>query len=394
MKPGLQGLSGLRQQLMPLAMIVVLIEGASAQTKAEPAAEAWQFGVVVDVAVTSRERALGEREQGLALGHSDLVASGPLGRHLEALLGVSVHSHEEKIEGELEEAWVQTRTLPAGFQMRLGRFLSQIGYLNEQHPHADDFVERPLLYRAFLGGHWFDDGVRLNWTAPTDLYLRLGLEAFNGKHLIEETLSDRRPGILTGTLKMGGDIGVSQSWQMGASYVHNRREALQEAEHESEGEEGHDEHGHDHAHAHGAQFSGKRMWLLDAAWKWAPDGNNREQQLKLVAEYARITDLNRFAVSSDRHEAFSLMGVWRFRPDWEVGLRTDWLEARAPHEDHFHNARLREHALMLAWKPTHQQTLRLQLSRQEDAQGVEHPARHAIQLQYVLGFGAHGAHAY
>ena len=74
-------------------------------------------------------------------------------------------------EVELEEAWAQTRTLPAGFQVRAGRFSSQLGYLNEQHPHTDDFIERPLLYRAFLGGHYFDDGVRVNWTAPTDLYL-------------------------------------------------------------------------------------------------------------------------------------------------------------------------------------------------------------------------------
>jgi hypothetical protein len=86
--------------------------------------------------------------------------------------------------------------------------------------------------------------------------------------------------------------------------------------------------------------------------------------------------------------------VWRFHPQWETGVRADWLRVRVPHEDHFDSARLREHALMLAWKPGHLQSLRLQLSGQRDAVGFEAPARRTVQLQYVLAFGAHGAHAY
>src|SRR5690606_18484836 len=116
----------------------------------------WEVGAVLDITHTSRELALGKREQGLALGHSDVVARGPLGSHFVAQVGLAAHQHDGKVEFDMEEAWIQTRSLPAGFQARAGRFFSQIGYLNEQHPHADDFVERPLLYRAFLGGHWFD----------------------------------------------------------------------------------------------------------------------------------------------------------------------------------------------------------------------------------------------
>ncbi|MFY7907746.1 MAG: hypothetical protein ACOVO0_16555, partial [Burkholderiaceae bacterium] len=124
---------------------------------AEP--DAWGIGAVLDVAHTSRALAMGQREKGLQLGHSDVSVAGPVGQALEARFTVAAHAHGGKVEAELEEAYVQTRSLPAGLQVRAGRFPSQIGYLNEQHPHADDFAERPLLYRAFLGGHWFDDGV-------------------------------------------------------------------------------------------------------------------------------------------------------------------------------------------------------------------------------------------
>jgi hypothetical protein len=62
--------------------------------------------------------------------------------------------------------------------------------------------------------------------------------------------------------------------------------------------------------------------------------------------------------------------------------------------------RLKENAIMLAYKPSHQQTLRLQLTQQNTRHGhaeevvFANPAKRSIQLQYVVAFGAHGAHAY
>ena len=162
--------------------------------------ESWGVGAVLDVAHTSRGLALGQREKGLQLGHSDVSASGPLGQALEARFTVAAHAHDGKVEAELEEAYVQTRTLPAGLQVRAGRFPSQIGYLNEQNPHADDFVERPLLYRASLGGHWFDDGVRVNLTLPTAQYWMVGAELFRGRKLVPE--ADPPPPAATVPLKV------------------------------------------------------------------------------------------------------------------------------------------------------------------------------------------------
>lgn len=378
------------------AALLLCCATAAAQTEAPasaPAPRTWEIGAVLDVAHTSRMLALGQRDQGLALGHSDVSARGPLGAWFNAQLGASAHQHDGKLEAHIEEAWLQTRSLPAGLQLRAGRFASQIGYLNEQHPHADDFVERPLLYRAFLGGHWFDDGLRVNWTAPTPLYLRFGAEVFRGRQLVEEAAAARRPGALTLSAKLGGDIGANHSWQLGAAYLHNRREAAVEDE-EAEGGEGSHDHAHGHNHAHGASFSGRKNWYFDAAWKWAPDGNNRQQQLKVVGELAQITDLNRFADSDDRHRAASVSVVWRFRQDFEVGARTDWLRVRMPHGDHFHSGRLAEDALMVAWKPSHMQALRLQFTAQRDAKDFDDVAKRAVQLQYVLAFGAHGAHSF
>ncbi len=373
------------------ASVLLVWTGLSVAAPAWSQVGDWQVGAVLDVAATSRALALGQREKGLALGHSDVSLGGSLGPHLSARLTAAAHSHDGKTEIELEEAYLQTRSLPAGLQARVGRFPSQIGYLNEQHPHADDFVERPLLYRAFLGGHWFDDGVRLNWTAPTDVYLRLGAEVFRGRQLIEEAASARSPGATVLSARLGDDWGRSHSWQTGLSWLHNRREAAVHDEHGAGGGHDHD-HGHE-GHAHGAAFSGKNLVLWDLAWKWAPDGNNSQRQVRVVYERAWVRDLNRHARSSDRHLADHLSVVWRFAPTWEIGARTDWLQARIPHGDHFHAGRLRETSLMLAYKPTHAQSIRLQATSQRNGTGFD-GATHAVQLHYVLSFGAHAAHAF
>ena len=375
----------------PIVAAAAFVLGAAAFAQSPSAG--WQAGAVADFSLSSDELALGERDRGLGLGHSDVNVRGPLGPHFQAQATAAIHSHERKLEGDLEELWLQTRSLPGGLQLRAGRFASQLGYLNELHPHSDDFVQRPLLYRAFLGGHWFDDGVRVNWVAPTDLYVRLGLELFRGQQLVPEAAAARRPGAAVLSARLGGDLGESHSWQAGLAYLRNRREAAVEVHgEEEEGEEHEAEEAHDHG-AHGAAFSGERLWLADLTWKWAPGGNNSARQLRVSYEHAVVRGINRYALASDRHHAGYLSVVYRFAPAWEVGARVDLLRVRRPHEDHFDDGRLREAALMLAWKPTHAQTLRVQFTGQRDRGGFD-TAGNALQLQYILNFGSHAAHSF
>lgn len=380
--------------LTPLMMVAVpCIAGAQESDK-------WEIGVVLDAAHTSKKLELGARGKDLELGHSDLVIRGPLGSAFTAEYSLAAHTDEGKLEHHTENLWIQTRTLPAGLQAKLGRFSSQIGYLNEQHPHADDFTERPLLYRGLLGGHWYDDGLRLNWTAPTPFYLRFGVEAFSGKQLIKEAETKKSPGAQTFSMKTGGDFNASNSWQFGLSYLNNRRQAEVHEHEEGEEEEEH-EHGHDHAH--GAEFSGKHMWMTDLVYKWAPNGDSKNQQVRLIWEHARVSGIHPES-GSLRHSGSSLAAIYRFHPSWEIGARTDWLKVNKPelHENEespeFGSGRLRENALMIAYKPNHMQTYRLQWSRQTATGGDDpvfaNPVKNSIQFQVVIGFGAHGAHSY
>ena len=384
------------KHLQVVALLACTALSATATAQSTTPAQGWQAGVVLDAAATSRALELGARDKGLGLGHSDLLVRGALNQYISAEATVGFHTEDKKLEKHVEGAWLQTRSLPAGLQLRAGRFASQIGYLNEVHPHADDFTERPLLYRGLLGGHWYDDGIRLNWTAPTPFYLRVGAEVFTGKKLVPKSTSDSKSRATTLSMKVGNDISASSSWQWGLSHVNNQREA---------GVAAHEEGATGHDHSHAASFTGKRMWLSDLVWKWSPSGNNRNQQLRLNWEYAQVGSINRYATSSMRHRASSLGATWKFSPSWEVGMRSDWLRVHQAESDEgevlFAAGRLKENALMLAYKPTHMQTLRLQVTQQRGRGANDegelifaNPARRSIQLQYVIGFGAHGAHAY
>ena len=409
-----------RLSLLCLPALSCVAWAAAAQPSPKPAAHAhgqpqahahgepaFELGAVLNPSWQSRAQALSHRDRGLGLGHSDLTLDAKFAPWLRGSFSAVAHSDHHKIDTTIEEAFLEAPGLPGGLQLRAGRFLSQLGYLNELHPHADDFVMRPVLHRAFLGGHYFDNGLRLNWVAPTSLYWRVGGEVLRGKGL-PTTPATSNMGAWTLGTRIGGDISQSSSWQLGLSTLRHGRGATGsagEAHHHHEGDP-HEagEQGHDaaaeaaHQGSHRAVFFGRRMDVLEGVWKWAPGGNARAQQLRVSGEMARVSDVGDTQNTSARHTAWYLSAVYRFRPQWEAGVRLDRLSALARHEEGYEPARLEERSVSLAWKRDHMTTVRLQFTAQRDRGGFaevsEIKPANAIHLQFVKSFGAHGAHAY
>ena len=104
----------------------------------------------------------GSGTRGLSLGESELIVSANVD---DLFYGQFTAALTPENEVEVEEAYAQTLGLPHGLGLRAGRFFSAIGYLNSQHPHAWDFVDTALAYRALLANQYGDDGVRLSWVA-------------------------------------------------------------------------------------------------------------------------------------------------------------------------------------------------------------------------------------
>ena len=83
---------------------------------------------------------------------------------------------------ELEEAWLETLSLPMNLQLRAGQLLTEFGRINTQHPHTWAFVDEPLVNGRLLGPDGLrNPGVRLSWLAPTPFYSELFLSVQNSQ---------------------------------------------------------------------------------------------------------------------------------------------------------------------------------------------------------------------
>jgi hypothetical protein len=108
-------------------------------------------------------------DEGFNMGHSEIAMNARLGDVLDGTLIIGFNEDDF----ELEEAFLTTRALPAGLQLKGGKFLSDIGYINSRHPHDWDFVDRPLVNEYLFGDHGLrEKGVQISWVPATEQYTR------------------------------------------------------------------------------------------------------------------------------------------------------------------------------------------------------------------------------
>lgn len=402
------------KKLVPttLAMVIASLAGhAQAQD-----ASNLNVSAVLNGYYQSADKTLSEKAEGFGLGETELAFSGAIDDAFYGKLTSVIESADGETNYELEEAFLQTLSLPYGFSVRAGRFMSDIGYLNNQHLHTDAFVDRPAVYRAFLGSHYFDDGIRLDYVAPTDIYWAMGIEAFKGQKLQAEALNgdEKSVGAYTLYSKFGGDIGESSSWQLGLSYLRNENGQAFVAEHHHEDEGDHDEHEHEEAHGdvhdehdhgdeghnHGASFTGKNLFGADFVYKWAPQGNYKYQHLTLSGEYFRLTDtfladeIEHQPEFDKDHQGWYVSGVYQFSPKWSTGVRYGRIDTYNLHEEELERASLKETELQLSYHHSHFSVIRLQYTHQDGTEMFLPTDENSITLQFIMTLGAHSAHQF
>jgi hypothetical protein len=340
----------------------------------------------------------GPGEPGFALGEAELIISANVDDQFYGNLVAAIVEEDGEGVIELEEAWIQTLALPAGFTIKAGKFFSRIGYLNEKHPHAHDFADVPLVYRALLANNLKDTGLQVRWVAPTELYLELGVEALRGDAFPAGGAADEGKGTTTAFVKLGGDVGVSHSWQVGASMV--------SAEAVARSSEAYD----DPSGTPQPEFAftgSSDLVGLDLVWKWAPDGNYKQRNLKLLAEWMQRdedgvidTDFGGGAETgsySGEQSGWFVQGVYQFMPRWRIGLRLDQLAAdnavagltgslvldRDGHDP-------KRSSVMIDFSNSEFSRLRLQFNVDDSYPGGDS----SLVLQYIVSLGPHGAHQY
>ena len=337
---------------------------------------------------------VGPGRRGLSLGESEIT----LGANVDPLFAGSLtiaYTPENTVS--VEEAYGIATGVGNGVVPKFGRFFSGIGYLNEQHQHVWDFVDAPLAYQAFLGGQYAQDGIQAKWVAPMDQYLELGAEAGNGTNFPGTERNRNGVGSWALYAHTGGDIGDSQSWRAGLSYLSTRAEDREYAQADAFGREA------------DLTFTGpSHLAIADFVWKYAPHGNTLGKTLKVQGEYFHrresgdltynpATVLESTSTYAARQSGWYLQGVYQFMPTWRAGLRYDRLSSGGL-DYGANNAVLastgfapRRYSAMVDWSPSEFSRLRLQYARSETVPGI---TDHEWFLQYILSIGAHGAHKY
>lgn len=330
---------------------------------------------------------------GFSLGETELVIESNIDDQWHGWAAVALAP-----EGEIsiEEAYVNTLALPAGLALKLGRFKSELGYLNHVHAHSWDFVDAPLVYRAVLGTQLQDDGVQLRWLAPTDLLLEVGSEVFRGSAYPAGGDTGNGFGSVVGYLHLGGDAGEGGSWRLGLSQLRARA---------ADRETGEDPI---------TLFTGNsRVSGMDLTFKWAPLGNPTITNFVFNAEYFHRSESGELTYDPDSAspEASSYRGtqrgyyaqaVYQFRPRWRAGLRYDRLGSSNDVGNPAADTSLETLAdnsydpsrgsVMVDFSNSEFSRIRLQYSR--DASRPASVTDDQFFVQFIYSLGAHPAHQF
>lgn len=329
---------------------------------------------------------------GISLGETELAIESNVDDQFHGWAALSV-----KPEGGIgvEEAYVNTLALPAGFALKFGRFFSDIGYQNHQHAHAWEFVDAPLAYRTMLDNQFGDDGLQIRWLAPTDLFLEFGSELLRGGAF--PAGGERRDGIKAWTAfaHVGGDAGSGGSWRLGLSHLHANADRRPDGG------------------GIATDFTGtSRLSILDAVYKWAPDGNPEVTNFVAQAEFfyrseggTVVYDPSGAADTSlynGHQRGFYVQGVYQFMPRWRVGLRYDRLGASSTLSNAVPGTTLQtladnggspqRYSVMTDFSNSEFSRFRLQFNRDQSRPGQA--VDNQVFLQYIFSLGSHPAHQF
>ncbi len=330
-----------------------------------------------------------ELEEGFSLRETEFLFTGAIDPYFGGLVDLVVEDADDVV---LEEAYLWTTRLPEGWQLKFGRFRSEFGYLNRKHPHSWYFTDLPLANRYLLGEEGLiDNGVQLNWLAPTPFYLRVGAEVLQGDAEsnalvgpLEDTEpfgldDDDGPRLALGFIKFAPELGYAHTLQLGlsAAWTDQFRQAIDEDE--------------------GLAVEGEtQLYGADAAYLYDAPGPDGKGDVWLQAEvFHRRRSLEPSAAAPDLPNSFDpratggyAQAVYGIAPRWQSGLRVEALELGGQTDA---EQQVQRASINLSFLPTEFSRIRGQVQQLdlEDASDITQ-----FWLQYTLALGAHGAHVF
>src|SRR5437867_2114934 len=123
------------------------------------------------------------QQRGFNARNIELALDGAVDPYFEGFANIVFKlDNDNETDVEVEEAFMQTTSLPFNLQLKGGQFFAAFGRLNPTHPHTWDFADTPLVNGLFLGPDGLRGvGAQGSWTLPLPWYSQLIVASQNGR---------------------------------------------------------------------------------------------------------------------------------------------------------------------------------------------------------------------
>jgi hypothetical protein len=327
-----------------------------------------------------------DRRRGFNLDSAELFIFSPVDPYLDLYVNLPVS--ENGIE--IEEAYVVTTSLPAGWQIKGGKFKSNISRLDAQHPHAWDFWDIALPYRAFLGNEGLggEKGVQVTYLPALPFYTLFGAEILQGENdRLFGASAEEEPHAFSFFVKASVDTSDNSTLYFGPSILFGKTKNTNIVQ--------------------GAEVKGNSsLYVMEAVWKWKP---TNKQALTIQSEYLFLdqsgdvtqTDPATGDVTLEKlkrkQDGYYIQGIYRFYR-WGVGARYD---ALSPSMSAFKIADVqREDVRETPWRATGSvefnpsEFTRVRFQFTHDRSDPAGRTNDEAILQVNISVGAHPAHSF
>ncbi len=299
-----------------------------------------------------------------------------------------INASADPITGEsnvvVEEAALQTTSLPWNLTLKAGLFFSEFGRLAYIHDHELPFVNRPLVLDQYIGGESKTYGLQVNYLLPISHYVSLTAGVGTQFGSPPNPAGDYRQASelnYWGRASTYFDLTPDISLETGMSGLMNPN---------SNGLGG------SLVQTNGSTFSEQERRLVgaDLTLRYFPLRNNQFKSLTWGTEllYSNnrydVTSLDS-SVSSSTVGSFGLYSylAYKFHRQWTSGFLFQWLE-----NTQNNRAQTYSYSPYITWAVSHWNQLRLQYTHTDNNAATGLQSNDAVYLQWtwIIGSHAHG----
>jgi len=340
------------------------------------------------------------QQRGFNARNIELAFDGAVDPYFEGFANIVFKlDNDNQTSVEVEEAFMQTTSLPFNLQLKGGQFFAAFGRLNPTHPHTWDFADTPLVNGLFLGPDGLRGvGAQASWTLPLPWYSQLIFASQNGRG--STGFSFRNPGdggMFFDRITTDREARGLQDFVWIPRFENSFN--LSETQTVLAGVSG----------AFGSNETGAnsrtQIYGADLLYKWKSaraEGGFPFVKWQTEFMYRRFEAGNGANDSFPVAETFHDWGLysqvlWGFKKGWVVGIRGDYVHMQNSEftDDLDRQSRSRISA-NLTWYPTEFSKLRLQYNHDflEENFFLSERQVDSLFLQFEFILGSHGAHKF